>query len=209
MRKPRLGEAGFQANLKGELSSQMPRNYIVKLHRTVWKLGEKLGAAPGVQEGWDKSKRVHGQPERGQFRAEAWASQATARVPPEGRGPGFQEFRGRVGPGWAGPGGGGERLGGAVSSLRRSPLKAYWIPGTRPERTQDAVGGGASRPAGRRSGEAGLLHVPGCRRPWAWPLLPRPLTRPRAPLRPWTQLGALPPGCHGLAAPAPAATRPG
>lgn len=98
MRKPRLGEAGFQTNLKGEPSSQMPRNYIVKLHSTAWKLGGMLGAAPGVQEGWDKSKRVHGQPERGRFRAEAWASlpKAAARdSSSSGSG------RGRNGPGWA------------------------------------------------------------------------------------------------------------
>lgn len=110
MSKPRLGEAEFQANLKGELSSQMSRNYTVKLHSTVWKLGEKLGAAPGVQEGWDKSKRVHGQPERGQFRAEAWASQATARVPPGRQRPGIP---GVPGAGGAGMGRAGRRQGAA------------------------------------------------------------------------------------------------
>jgi hypothetical protein len=30
----------------------MPRNYTVKLHGTVWRLGVKLGAASGDQEGW-------------------------------------------------------------------------------------------------------------------------------------------------------------
>lgn len=135
MRKPMLGEAGFQANLKEEPSSQRPRNYIVKLHSTVWKLGKKLGAAPGVQEGWDKSKRVHGQPERGQFRAEAWVSPATARDPPEGSGPGFQEFRER-----AGPGGGRKRLGGAVGSARRSPLKASGRPTGSREPALNALG---------------------------------------------------------------------
>lgn len=83
---------------------------------------------------------MHGQPERGQFRAEAWASPATARVPPEGSGPGFPEFRERAGPGWAGPGGGREPLGGAVSLLRRSPLKASGGPTGSREPALNALG---------------------------------------------------------------------
>lgn len=73
-----MREAGFQASLKGESSSQMPQNYIVKLHSTAWKLGGKIGAAPEVWEGWDKSQMLQGQPDQGGFRGRP----GLARPPP-------------------------------------------------------------------------------------------------------------------------------
>lgn len=84
MRKPRLGETGFQASLKGE-----PRNYTVKLHSTVWKLGVKLGAAPGVREEWDESKRGRGQNDRGWFQGKPWLARLPLHVPPAVSGQGF------------------------------------------------------------------------------------------------------------------------
>lgn len=69
MRKPRLGEAGFQASLKGESSSQKPRNHTVKLHSTVWKLGVKLGAA---LEGRDETKMGRGHHDPARFQGKPW-----------------------------------------------------------------------------------------------------------------------------------------
>lgn len=59
---------------------------------------------------------------------------------PEGSGPGFQQFRERAGLEWAGLGSDRKRLGGAVSSLRRSPLKASGRPTGSREPALNALG---------------------------------------------------------------------